>query len=351
MAKAKKLPSGSWRCQVYDYIDTSGKRHYKSFTNDDPSQKGKRLAELAAAEYAANKKEKKSIRNITFGDALDKYIAKRETVLSPASIKKYRKMQATSMEFLKDHKLADISQDLIQDIINAEAKTHSPKSVRDLHGLISAVMRTERPDLRLNTQLPKKVRPDIYVPSDSEITRLMDFTDEKEIKVPIMLAAYCGMRRGEVAALQSEDISDGMIHVQRTMVETPDHKWTMKAPKSYAGDRFVPVPNFVLDALPSTGSVTALNPTMISQRFSRALKSSGIHAFRFHDLRHYYASTLHAIGVPDQYIMERCGWGNDAVLKDVYRHTIGDVKERMNDISNSYFEKMQHEMQHENENP
>lgn len=192
------------------------------------------------------------------------------------------------MEPLKDHKLADITQDLIQDIVNKEAKSHSPKSVRDLHGLISAVMRTERPDLRLNTQLPQKVRPDIYVPSDAEITRLMDFTDEKEIKVPIMPAAYCGMRRGEVAALQSEDISNGMIHVQRTMVETPDYEWTVKAPKSYAGDRFVPVPNFVLNALPATGDVTTLNPTMISQRFSLALKSSGIHTFRFHDLRHPY---------------------------------------------------------------
>ncbi len=50
--------------------------------------------------------------------------------------------------------------------------------------------------------------------------------------------------------------------------------------------------------------------------------------FRFHDLGHYYASTLHAIGIPDPYIMERCGWGNDAVRKDVYRHTTGDIKEK-----------------------
>ena len=31
MATAKKLPSGSWRCQVYDYTDANGKRHYTSF--------------------------------------------------------------------------------------------------------------------------------------------------------------------------------------------------------------------------------------------------------------------------------------------------------------------------------
>ena len=40
MAKAKKLPSGSWRAQVYDYTDSEGKRHYRSFTCIAPSTKG-----------------------------------------------------------------------------------------------------------------------------------------------------------------------------------------------------------------------------------------------------------------------------------------------------------------------
>lgn len=351
MAQARKLKSGSWRCLVYDYTDSAGKRHYKSFTNDDPSPKGKRLAELAAAEYAAGKRELKSVNNITFGDALDKYIAMREPVLSPASIKKYKKMRNSSAPKLMAYKIADISQDVIQSVINEESKTHSPKSVRDLHGLISAVMRAERPDLRLNTILPKRVRPDIYVPSDAEIQRLTAYSKDKEILIPIMLAAYCGMRRGEISALQGEDIKGNMIHVHQTMVETSEHTWQIKAPKSYAGDRFVPAPAFVIELLPKKGNVTPLNPTMISQRFSRVLKGCKLPEFRFHDLRHYYASTLHALGVPDQYIMERCGWGNDAVLKDVYRHTLGDVKEKMNDLSNAYFENMQHEMQHAKKEP
>ena len=49
MAKAKKLPSGSWRAQAYDYTDDSGKRHYKSFTA--PTRKE---AEFMAAEYQIN---------------------------------------------------------------------------------------------------------------------------------------------------------------------------------------------------------------------------------------------------------------------------------------------------------
>lgn len=53
MATAKKLPSGSWRCQVYDYTDENGKRHYKSFTSTDQSAKGKR-ADLSDQSEALN---------------------------------------------------------------------------------------------------------------------------------------------------------------------------------------------------------------------------------------------------------------------------------------------------------
>ena len=35
MANAKKLPSGKWRVLVFDHTDSSGKRHYKSFTDTD----------------------------------------------------------------------------------------------------------------------------------------------------------------------------------------------------------------------------------------------------------------------------------------------------------------------------
>lgn len=92
MATAKKLPSGSWRCQVFSHyeivLDKNGKpvidpktkkqkqkRIYKSFTCDDPSARGKRKAEAMAAEWADNKEIKKDEEvQMTFGDALEKYI-------------------------------------------------------------------------------------------------------------------------------------------------------------------------------------------------------------------------------------------------------------------------------------
>lgn len=66
-----------------------------------------------------------------------------------------------------------------------------------------------------------------------------------------------------------------------------------------------------------------------------------------HHLRHYPASIQHALGIPDAYIMQAGGWGNDRVLKEVYRHTLEDTKQKMSNVAINYFETMQHDMQHD----
>lgn len=49
---------------------------------------------------------------------------------------------------------------------------------------------------------------------------------------------------------------------------------------------------------------------------------------------------MHAIGVPDQYIMERGGWKSDKVLKQVYRGTLTEYQKKYTEMTNGYFEKI-----------
>ena len=168
MPTAKKLPSGSWRCQVFShYEDLCGKdgkpvidektgkqkrkRIYESFTCEDPTRAGKRRVEARS----------RPVYQYTFKNALEKYIEERTGVLSPASIRKYRSMQRNCMVPLDNYKLKDLTEDIIQEIINTAALKKSPKTVRDMNGLIVAVMNRYRPELRLQIGLPKKLRPNI----------------------------------------------------------------------------------------------------------------------------------------------------------------------------------------------
>lgn len=346
MATAKKLPSGSWRVQIYDYTDAGNKRHYKSFTCDIPGAAGKRQAEYMAAEYAQNK-ETRSRSEKTFGQALTDYITAREPVLSPRTVLNYKRLQDKDLKAMSDIKIADITQEIIQDFVNKDTKSHAPKTVRDNHGLIAAVVKQERPEFALNTVLPRQVRTQLYIPSDDDVKKLIKLTADTAMELPILLAAFGPMRRGEICALEVENISGNVVHVCKNMVLAPDKKWVIKAPKSYAGDRFIDYPDFVADKWKDiSGKVTKLTPDNITTQFSRLLKSSGIPHFRFHDLRHYSASIQHALGIPDAYIMSRGGWGNDGVLKSVYRHAMTGKSQEMNQIANTYFSSMQHDLQH-----
>lgn len=341
MAKAKKLPSGSWRVLVYDYTDEHGKRIYRSFTSDTPGPSGKREAEYLAAEFAIQKKDKKSNSKLLFGDALDKYIDSRKNVLSPRSIANYRRMRKTDLDSLSTLDIYQLTQDDIQNFVNKDCEIHSPKTVRDNHGLISAVLGEFRPDFRLTTKLPKLKRPTLYVPSDNDIQRLITAAAGTKLELPILLAAFGPMRRGEICALDSKYISGNTVHVCSNMVLNENRQWIIKEPKTYAGDRFINYPDFVAELFKNIdGPITSLNPDALSCRFRRFLKSHGIVHFRFHDLRHYCASIQHALGIPDAYIMERSGWSNDAVLKNIYRHTMDDKKKAMDNTANDYFDKL-----------
>ena len=348
MPTARKLPSGSWRCQVYSHTEEifleggtiKKKRIYKSFTCDDPTSKGRRKCEKMAADWVIDKENQK-ICNLTFGEALDQYIESRSAILSPATVREYKRTRKSDLQGLMGIRIDSITQEQIQKEINKESLSHSPKSVRNMHGLLSAVLRTYRPNFALSTALPKKVRPKLNIPTEEDIQRLMAYVKDTDMEIPVLLAAFGPMRRGEIAALDSDHMKGNIVHVEYSMALDENNKWVKKSPKSISGDRYIEFPDFVIEKLQGIdGRIVLLKPNQISDRFIDIVKRAGLPKFRFHDLRHYSASIQHALGIPDAYIMQRGGWGSDAVLKNVYRHVLEDKTEQMNQIANSYFESL-----------
>ena len=340
MATARKLPSGSYRCQIYDYTDEKGKRHYKSFTAST-----KKEAEYLATAYKLE--ESTSNNNLTIGKATEQYINNRLSILSPTTVRTYKGIAANQISKISKLKIDSITQEQVQVFINSIAGTISPKTIRNVHGLLNAVIRTYRPNFSLKTDLPKKVQPDIHIPSDGEVRQLISYAKGSELEVPILLAAFGPMRRGEICALKADDVNGNIVQVKNAMVKAPDGSWVIKAPKTYSSDRYIEFPGFVIELLPKKGNITDLHPNMITDRFANLLKKAGLKHFRFHDLRHYSASILHAMGIPDKYIMERGGWSTSSTLKTVYQHTMRGKNKEINNKINRYFETMQHEIQHE----
>ena len=340
MPIAKKLPSGSWRCQVFSHRDASGKRIYKSFTCPDPSPKGKRICESEASAWA-KEKELHLASSRTFGQAMTDYIDNRRNTLSPRTIEDYERTKRLYLTDLSGIRTDSITQADVQRVIDSLSERLSPKTVANVHCFISAVIRQERPQFALNTTLPQRTRPNINIPSDKTVSALLEAVSGTTLEVPVMLAAFGPMREGEICALDVKNIDGLTVHVCENMIKKlVDGKttWMIRHPKSAAGDRFIEYPDFVIEKLRDRkGRVTDMNPNTLCKAFKAKLDALGMESFRFHDLRHWCASTLHAQGVPDAYIMERGGWSDDRILKAVYRHTLSDRQKEMTSRANDHF--------------
>lgn len=355
MPTARKLPSGSWRCQVFSHYEYKQQkdgsikklRIYESFTCNDPSKQGKKKAEAMAAEYAINK-ERMLRSDFTLKEAMEKYIDSKRNVLSPTTIRGYETLLRNAYTDLLNIKTKKITQQIIQEWVNKYSIGHAPKTVSNAHGFLSSVLGVYEPSIVLRTTLPEAKDPELYTPSDKEIERLLNYICGTEMEKAVLLAAFGTLRRAEICALTDSDIQGNSISVNKSMVRSDKGGFIIKSPKVKASYRTIEYPEFVIAKFKGIkGRLVKMHPEDISKKFGIILKEAGLPHFRFHDLRHYSASIMHAIGIPDQYIMDRGGWKTDRVLKKVYRNVISDEKKKFTQQINAHFESMQHEMQHD----
>ena len=328
MPKAKKLPSGAWNCSVYSHSE-NGKRKYISFTAQTKSE-----AELKAAEFKADKK-RISHHDLTVKQAIDGYIEAKEAVLSPSTISGYYKMKP-HYDRIGSRKIRSLnSEDLQRYVSDLSISGLSPKSVRNIYGLLTASIALYSPDLRFRVTLPAKKKKRPISPSDEVVRALFD-NASANLKKAIGFGCL-GLREGEISALLYEDIQDGWIHVSKDMVRNRHGEWIVKdVPKTEDSDRMVKLPPYLVDLIGTgTGRIVPILPNTIGKQFIKLRDKLGIN-IRFHDLRHYFASTAAILQIPDIYTADMGGWsrsGNSTVMKTVYQNNIKSM-------SDYYAEKM-----------
>jgi integrase len=342
MATAKKLKSGNWRVRVFVGV-INGKNKYMSIT-----AQGKKEAEYLAAEFMLKKKLKELPANLLLGEAFDKYIEDREAVLSPATIRGYKQIRRNRFMSIMNTKLSALRPNDIQKAVSEETKLVSPKTVKNAHGLLSSVLDVFLPDFSLNTILPKKMRFVANIPTHEDFIELLQMTEGTMMNAVIMLGACLGLRRSEMCALTWDDINPvaNRVMITKVMVTDDDGNWSIKSTKTYAGTRGFGIPEFVTKKLmflprwPNTDRIIPITPNAVTDRFIR-LRNRLKMNIRLHDLRHYNASVMLALGVPDKYAMERGGWATNQTMKNVYQHTFQGEHELVDNKVNGFFETLQ----------
>ena len=176
-----------------------------------------------------------------------------------------------------------------------------------------------------------------------DVQRLLDNAPDDFYPI-LCLAAFEGLRRGEIAALKQKDISRDMclLSVHADMVKTEEGYVYKPFPKTSGSTRTIEIPRSIMGLLPVSEDpeayVFGVNPNMISHRYDKLKKKCGIDV-NFHSLRHFAASFRSDIGVPKKYIEEVGGWRDGSrVLAQVYDNTLTSTRKKYTQMTNKYIE-------------
>ena len=255
------------------------------------------------------------------------YIESKEQVISPKTVRTYKSTLTSSISNrFKRMKISQISQHDIQLEINEYSTNHTPKSVRNLHGFISAVLRQYRPNMVIRTTLPQKRAYEHYTPSEEDIKRILDASkDDHQNHICFQLGCM-SLRRSEILALTPEDIDGNILTINKAMVQNSSKEWVIKETKTSAGTRKIYIPDSLVEEIRSQGYIYNRHPNKMRSALRRYQDRLGIQHFRFHDLRAYFASYAHEHGISEQTIMETGGWRSAETLRKVYRHSMEKEK-------------------------
>jgi len=331
MAKINKLTGAKGVTWQIDYIDPDGKRIRVMFKKkkEAEAELAKRVALISEGRYLDVKKEYKT----TLGELVQKYRENFEDQASYQTFKKYA-IEDIKGYFGEDTRVSDIR------YLELETFRNHLKRKPTRSGTLRKESSTNREMACLRHMLEKAVEWDLMEKnpfekkgkklrlkennqrlrflSEDEITRLRDAAPPY-LKNIIDCALNTGMRKTEILSLKWSQIRNGMIYLRKTKTDNP---------------RQIPINDTlqtVFDKIKKYGEPSTVQRLdgkqvlMLKSKtdhlftyqgepmkdvktsFGKTRKKAGIENFRFHDLRHTFASHLVMNGATIKDVQELLG--------------------------------------------
>lgn len=248
---------------------------------------------------------------------------------------------------LGSKKIIDINHADIQMFITKtqDGKNLSEKTSKNILGFINTIFTSLKANNYINYdptdsdfKIEKTEEYQYYIYTVDEMKVLLDLLGESREAIPVVLAALCGLRISEVMGIKWDDVDfdKHIITIRRACVGVSS-KVDIKTPKTKKSFRTLLLPAYVEHILyvnrRDSGYVYGIdkdapeNPTNYSKRFTRFLKRNGLPHTRFHDLRHFNATTMLISGIPEKQIAGQLGHVDPSVSKR-YQHILKSIEDR-----------------------
>jgi len=295
MAKIRKRDNS----YQIDYFDPNGKRVRKSFQKrkDAEAELGKRVSLIAEGRYLDVKKD----YTTTLGQLLDKYIENYKDQAAYQS-NKYYFIPKFREHFGEDTKLANIRYVDLESYKNQLKRTLTKLGTVRAIGSINREMAClqhiftkgvewemieQNPFDRGKSLVMKENNKRYRFLSEDEIDRLFDNCVNDYTRDVVTAALNTGMRRRELLSLKREQIRGDFIYLSKTKTDE---------------SRQIPINADLAQLFKEVRAKNQLRSEYvfcdskgkpfkeITKSFRASLKRAGIEDFRFHDLRHTFAS-------------------------------------------------------------
>ncbi len=338
----RRLPSGRYQAS---HIAPDGSRHVAPYTFDTRGDADAWLAaqrtDIARGEWERPAPVRQAV---TFASYADSWLATRK--LTPRTRAEYAKLLAGHLlPTFGPLTLADITPPMVREW-HAGLAT-GPTRKAHAYSLLKTVLATAVADDAIaanpcrirgagTTRRARTIRP-ATLPELAGIVEAMP----APWRAAVLIAAWCGLRFGEIAELRRKDIDlDGArVRVRRavTCVAGTD---IIGPPKSDAGTRDVAIPPHLVPALRdhllahgapgrdgllfrSAGGGHLRSGSAMHDAFHVARADVGRPDLRFHDLRHTGATLAAATGATLAELMARLGHSTPAAAM-LYQHASAD---------------------------
>ena len=300
-------------------------------------------------EIIVSRKRKKNFRVVT-----EEWLKYKKNTVKKSTYYNY----SYSVEKYLYPKFAD--QDITQikdynDFIEKLTDTLAPKTVRDIITKLKEIINfyEEEHNTKLNIKkmsLPKMNKKEIQILSNKEKQKLEKYCIEQNSlkSLGILICLNTGLRVGEVCALRWEnvDFETRRIHVEKTIerIYSKEENKTIviiDTPKSITSVRTIPINSKLYNILKQirgkskktdfvlTGSSEHyVEPRNYQYHFKEILKRNKVKKYKFHTLRHTFATNCIEAGMDIKSLSEILGHADVSITLNIYVHSSDKAKRK-----------------------
>ena len=334
MASVKKRPDGKYRAR---YRDEAGKEHARHFTRQVDAQRwlDEQTAAMVTGMYVDPKTAKTTVAEWC-STWLDGYGTRRASTVRQARVHVAQIVAAFGPMRLGAVRPSHVK------AWTAKLRDSglSASYVYALHSRLAQVFAdavhdgiVPRSPCSRRTS-PPRAKQRAYVATTEQVWHLYDAMPER-LRAAILLGAFVGLRVAEACGLRVADV-DFMRGIITPAVQYPAQplkteisKTPVPIPRSLAVELSAQVARWRAETLLTGDEGAQLGPWML-ERAVRAARErvAGLPAgFRYHDLRHYYASLLIDSGANIKIVQARVRHASARTTLDTYGHLFPDSDE------------------------